>query len=137
MILTVYPVISQEYYVQFVGREKGMGQSAISSMIEDHEGIVWIGTQLGLLRFDGLQTIPYLPETGNPSSISNEYINDLFEDKNHTIWVATRNGLNSIDPTRKKIQKFFHDSDDPTSLPNNGIFKLQQDTDSTFFTRIR
>ena len=133
MILTVYPVISQEYYVQFVGREKGMGQSAISSMIEDHEGIVWIGTQLGLLRFDGLQTIPYLPETGNPSSISNEYINDLFEDKNHTIWVATRNGLNSIDPTRKKIQKFFHDSDDPTSLPNNGIFKLQQDTDSTFF----
>lgn len=123
----------QEYYVQVVGKERGLGLSSISAMIEDHEGMVWIGTQLGLLRFDGKQAYPFLPEKGNPNSLSNEYVNDLFEDPDHNIWVATRNGLNKIDPSRKKITHFFHDTDDESSIPGNGIYKLSPASDSSFF----
>ncbi|HXR79396.1 MAG TPA: two-component regulator propeller domain-containing protein, partial [Saprospiraceae bacterium] len=94
LLLPVLHLCSQEYNIQVVGKERGLGFSNMSAMIEDHEGMIWIGTPIGLYRFDGLQTYPYLPEKGNNNSLSNEYINDLFEDKQHNIWVATRNGLN-------------------------------------------
>ncbi len=119
-------------YVQIISQEKGFGKSNISILLEDHQGVIWAGTELGLLRFDGLQTTTYLPEKGNSNSLSNEYIYDMFEDKNHFLWIATRSGLNSIDPSRKKITRYMMDSDDTTSIPNNRIFQLIPDTDSTF-----
>ncbi|HEX5111884.1 MAG TPA: two-component regulator propeller domain-containing protein, partial [Saprospiraceae bacterium] len=133
LLLSSIRLHGQDYYIQIVGKERGLGLSGISAMIEDHEGMVWIGTQLGLLRFDGKQAYPFLPEKGNPNSLSNEYINDLFEDEDHNIWVATRNGLNKIDPSRKIITHFFNDTEDDASIPGNGIYKMAPATDSSFF----
>jgi ligand-binding sensor domain-containing protein len=102
-------------------------------LIEDHQGIIWIATHLGLLRFDGLQTTVFLPQKGNPNSLSNEYITYLYEDPNHYLWIATRNGLTSLDPSRKIFKRYLRDSRDEGTLPNNRVYNLLPDTDSTFF----
>ena len=115
-----------------ISHEKGFGNSNISVLLEDHQGVIWAGTQLGLLRFDGLQTTEYLPKKGDSNSISNEYIYDIFEDRKDNLWVATRNGLTCIDPSRKKFIRYFTDSDDQGTIPNNQIFQLLPNTDSTF-----
>jgi len=127
------PCWAQYPYVQVIAGEKGFGHSNISVLFEDHQGVIWVGTELGLLRFDGLQTTTYLPQKDDPNSISNEYIYDMFENSKHVLWVATRKGLNSIDPSRKIITRYFLDTEDSTSIPNNRVFQLVPDSDSTFF----
>ena len=60
-------------------------------------------------------------------------VNDLFEDSEGFIWLATRNGLSSLDPSRKIFKRYFMDSADESTIPNNRIYSLLRDTDSTFF----
>ena len=110
----------------------GFGNTGITCLKEDHQGIVWAGTQLGLMRFDGVRGIKYVPKPGDANSLSNEFINDLYEDRDGNLWVATRNGLTCIDPSRKKFTRYYMDSDDTTSIPGNGIYQLLPDSDSTF-----
>ncbi len=124
---------SQEPYIQVISREKGFGNSSITSLLEDQQGILWAGTQLGLLRFDGLETNVYLPQKANVNSLTNENITDLFEDKEYNLWVSTRNGLTCIDESRKYFTQYFVDSEDTASLPGNGIFQIIPNSDSTFF----
>ena len=109
----------------------GFGQSHISTIIEDQQGFIWIGTYLGLIRFDGLQSVVFKPEKDNPNSMSSEFVYHVYEDKSRFLWIATRNGLTRIDPTRKIFTRYKHDSADPHSIPNNRIFDLQPYTDST------
>lgn len=102
-------------------------------LLEDHQGIIWAGTHLGLLRYDGIETKLFLQQKGNANSLSNEFIYDLFEDKDHFLWIATRNGLTSLDPSRNKFTRYQMDTEDESTLPNNRIFSLLPDSDTTFF----
>jgi ligand-binding sensor domain-containing protein len=133
LLFSFYSALSgQDSHVQIVSVEKNFGKSSILTMMEDHQGIIWAATQLGLLRFDGIQTTTYMPEKDNPNSISNEYVYDLFEDNYHFIWIATRNGLTRIDPSRKIFTRYKNNTKDPGSIPNNRIFGIVPDSDSTF-----
>ncbi len=132
MISGVLEIKGQAPYVQIISSEKGFGTTGITCLKEDHQGIVWAGTQLGLIRYDGVRNIKYVPKPGDANSLSNEFINDLYEDRDGNLWVATRNGLTCIDPSRKKFTRYYTDSDDTTSIPGNGIFQIMPDSDSTF-----
>ena len=63
--------------------------------------------------------------------MSSEFVYQIYEDKSRFLWIATRNGLTRIDPTRKIFTRFKHDSLDPNSIPNNRIFDLLPNSDST------
>ncbi|HEY3386050.1 MAG TPA: two-component regulator propeller domain-containing protein, partial [Saprospiraceae bacterium] len=121
----------QPFFGKVHGEEMGFGQSLISTILEDQQGFLWIGTYLGLFRFDGLQSVAFRPEKDNPNSMSSEFINQIYEDKSRFLWIATRNGLTRIDPTRKVFTRYKHDSTDPNSIPNNRIFDIEPYSDST------
>ncbi len=121
----------QSYFAKVLEDELGFGQSQVSTIIEDQEGFIWIGTYLGLFRFDGLQSVAFRPEKDNPNSMSSEFVYKIYEDNSRYLWIATRNGLTRIDPSRKIFTRYKHDSEDIHSIPNNRIFDLQLYTDST------
>lgn len=123
----------QSPYVHVISQEMGLGRASVSCLLQDHQGIIWAGTEYGLLRFDGLRTTTYLPEKNNPNSISNEFIYDIFEDSRRCIWISTRNGLNKLDPSRKRFTRYQLNTANEYTVPNNRIFNLLPDTDSTFF----
>lgn len=67
----------------------GLSQSSPNCIIQDSRGILWIGTEDGLNKYDGYSFIVYKPEQGNEKSISNTRIKCLLEDSNGNIWVGT------------------------------------------------
>ncbi|NNJ72448.1 MAG: PAS domain S-box protein, partial [Enterobacterales bacterium] len=63
-------------------------------LARDKFGFLWIGTENGLIRFDGYKYKIYRPELGDNTSISGVFVRDMLYDSKHNLWVGTRKGLN-------------------------------------------
>jgi len=71
------------------GSEDGLTGNQIECVIQDLEGNIWIGTQSGLCRYDGLDFVCYTDEHGLPDN----YIQALELDGMNRLWIGTRKGL--------------------------------------------
>ncbi len=69
----------------------GTFAGAPSAITQTTDGYVWIGTVAGLLRFDGVRFVPFVPPAGkhlpNPAVIS------LLGATDGSLWIGTDNGL--------------------------------------------
>lgn len=46
--------IPEEYLINIWTVEDGLPQNTIKTLLQTHDGFIWIGTPSGLVRFDGL-----------------------------------------------------------------------------------
>ncbi|HAY92865.1 two-component regulator propeller domain-containing protein, partial [Shewanella sp.] len=76
------------------GVPEGLSQSTVTSVIEDNDGYIWIGTLNGLNRFDGEEFKHFFAH--DHSGLSSSFIQSLLFD-NKTMLVGTDNGLNIYD----------------------------------------
>jgi len=60
----------------------------------DHDGFLWIGSDTGLLRFDGNTYDMYRHNDNDPGSLSDNRVLKIICDTKGNLWVATANGLN-------------------------------------------
>ena len=70
--------------------ENGLPENYPRCIIQDKMGYIWIGTQNGLVRFDGYSSKVYKLVTGKPGGSGKEQITCLFADKQGLIWVGMR-----------------------------------------------
>ena len=63
----------------------GLSQSSPNCILQDSRGILWIGTEDGLNKYDGYTFIVYKPEQNKTNCISNIRIKCLLEDKDNNI----------------------------------------------------
>lgn len=112
---------------ELINQENGLSQGMISSMTEDNEGYLWIGTKDGLNRFDGKKFKTYLPDSKIPNSISDGFITYLFNDSRNRLWIGTYSGgLNLFD---KKTERFIHfkqDLKNQESISSNSIVRISE-----------
>jgi len=75
----------------------GLSQSSVTKIAQDHAGYIWLGTEMGLNRYDGYRVI----QVAGPSRVfTQEYINTVFVDDAGYVWIATAtSGLWRVDPT--------------------------------------
>lgn len=71
----------------------GAFKSMISAIAQPPDGYLWLGTQLGLLRFDGLRFVPWQPPP-NQTLPSNDILS-LLTARDGTLWIGTAQGLAS------------------------------------------
>jgi len=65
------------------------------------------------------------------NGLSNNIIYDILEDREGYIWIATDNGINRYDGYTTK--KFFHKTDDSTSISSSVIRSLIEDNDGNLW----
>src|SRR3974377_1376518 len=84
--------INQYAHKSWTIRE-GFFKGVISSMAQTPDGYLWLGTEFGLLRFDGVRPVDWTPpgSEGLPSS----RIQGLFTTRDGTLWISTAAGLAS------------------------------------------
>ena len=71
----------------------GFIRGTILSMAQTPDGYLWLGTEFGLVRFDGVQAIPWQPP--GDQQLPSNYIHDLFVSRDGALWIGTRKGLAS------------------------------------------
>lgn len=59
---------------------------------QDHSGFLWIGTQSGLLRWDGYTYRHYTADSSRPRAIPDNFIRRVHVDRRGTLWVGTSSG---------------------------------------------
>ena len=68
-------------------------KGTIFSMAQTPDGYLWLGTEFGLVRFDGVQAIPWQPQEGE--QLPSSWINALLVARDGTLWIGTEKGLAS------------------------------------------
>src|SRR5271155_3279417 len=70
---------------------EGLPQSSAQAVARTPDGYLWIGTQEGLARFNGVRFS--VSDAENEAAIPNKDITVLFVDRAGRMWIGTRSGL--------------------------------------------
>ncbi|MCI9062438.1 MULTISPECIES: sensor histidine kinase [Romboutsia] len=76
----------------------------INCMKFDNSDNLWIGTNVGLTKFD-LETKKFTYYT-TAEGLSNNFINSIIIDDNDDIWISTNKGLNKFDTEKEDFMNF-------------------------------
>lgn len=133
LIISALPA-QEEYTVRYYTSEyqksfPGLSQNWVYSVLQDRQGLIWIGTWDGLNRFDGYSFKSYSISDGLPDHT----INDIIEDSGGRLWLATQNGLSCFDPETATFRNFTHFPVDTTSLFAGRINVIEKDTGNTLW----
>jgi ligand-binding sensor domain-containing protein len=71
--------------------EQGLPQNYVVSITQTRDGYLWLATQEGLTRFDGIKFVVF--DKGNTPQFADNNIQALYEDRDGNLWVGTGNGL--------------------------------------------
>src|SRR5678815_4873046 len=71
----------------------GFAKGEITSIAQTPDGYLWLGTDLGLYRFDGIRNVTWQPPDGQ--QLPSNTIFTLLVAKDGTLWVGTDKGLAS------------------------------------------
>jgi ligand-binding sensor domain-containing protein/signal transduction histidine kinase len=123
----------EKYVFSHIGLKEGLSQSTVTKIYEDHNGIIWIGTNDGLNRYEGTRISVFKKSASNKDAISDNSIFDILQDKHNRYWIATDNGLNLLThPYSKKFIKFFTKTK-KNPIAHNLIYDMHYDNDSTIW----
>jgi len=70
--------------------EQGLPGSVVISVIQARDGYLWLGTQHGLVRFDGIHFTVF--DEGNTPGLINDQVDHLFQDSHTNLWIGTAAG---------------------------------------------
>lgn len=82
---------------KFYSTNNELSSSLINQVFQDKRGFIWIATEYGLNRFDGLRFSNYKHLPGDSTSIKNNYVRTLFEDSEQNLLVGCIDGLMKYD----------------------------------------
>jgi len=92
-----------EYY----STEAGLSHDAVTCIMKDSEGFIWVGTWNGINRFDGQNFKSFKSTPGDRSQLSSDRITQITEDRSKNLWVkAYDNQVYRFDKSTEQFQPF-------------------------------
>lgn len=108
-----------------------ISNNMVIALFKDSLGMIWVGTENGLNRFDlESKTFEHFrTDSNNNNSLSSNMVWSFYEDEEQTLWLGTAGGsLNSWKSENRRIsENFFHHHSGELSLPSSNIYGIQSD----------
>lgn len=110
-------------------RTTSFADNKVYTVLNGSDGTTWVGTWGGgLFVRDRTGHIHEFSATED-QDLSSPIIYSLFEDDAGLVWVGTNGGgLHYLSPRQRNFRAFYHDSDDPGSLPAGRINDIYRDS---------
>jgi PAS domain S-box-containing protein len=105
---------------------QSLGEGIVYSILEDQDGVLWVGTGSGgLCRLDrDTETFAcYEHDPQDDNTLSNNTIWVIHQDHEGALWLGTSGGLNRLDPRTGKFV-YFNEAD---GLPHEVIYGIMGD----------
>jgi signal transduction histidine kinase/ligand-binding sensor domain-containing protein len=121
-------------FVHEPGRVNSLAGAYIYSLYKDRSGMLWIGCNRILDRFDPrTETFThYQIETDEVANLGSTVVH-ISQDRNGLLWLATATGLHRLDPSTGKIIHYRHSADNPEGLSTNDITWSGEDRHGDFW----
>ncbi len=101
------------------GTEQGLPQNTVPTIIQSRDGYIWLGTELGLVRFDGLQFTVF--DKSNTPELKSNKVDVIVESSAGDLWMGTTGGLTRL--TQGKFRTFTTQD----GLSRNSVLSLLSD----------
>lgn len=126
---TVYALDSSRELSQFGHEvwltENGLPQNTVHAIAQTSDGYIWIGTEEGLARFDGVKFTVF--DKQNTPEIKSNYIRSLLADRQGALWIGTAQGL--VRMLQGKFTLFTRND----GLPSETIQAVYEDRESNLW----
>jgi signal transduction histidine kinase/ligand-binding sensor domain-containing protein len=104
---------------------QGLPQNSVMSIAQTADGYLWLGTEEGLARFDGMRFVIFDKRT---AGLENNQIQSLFVDSHDNLWIGTRGGGLSCYAHGRFRAYTTHDG-----LSNGTVVALYEDQQGTLW----
>ncbi len=102
----------------------------ITALAQDARGLLWIGTQKGLIRYDGYRFRRFVHHANDPFSLTGDYVYALWAGPDGRIWVGgASDGISVFDPGTERFEPIHHGAKVPHSLSAGRIWAITGDSD--------
>ncbi|HEY2345317.1 MAG TPA: two-component regulator propeller domain-containing protein [Xanthomonadaceae bacterium] len=88
----------EQYVANRWSIQDGLPQISVLAIAQDRDGYIWVGTQDGLARFDGVHFTTYTPEI--EPALAGIWIRSLLPDRGGRMWIGTYKGLTAYEHGR-------------------------------------
>jgi len=117
-----------EPYLETVGEAESIPLRAVAAQLQDDQGLLWIGTQFGLLRFDGYRFRTFVHDSRDPQSLAGDFVQSLWLGPDRKLWIGTSSdGLSVLDLRTELFENFRHDAASAAGLSAGPIWALAGD----------
>jgi ligand-binding sensor domain-containing protein/signal transduction histidine kinase len=79
-----------QYFTRVWQVEEGLPHNNVQAIIQTSDGYLWLGTQNGLARFNGIAFTVF--NSTNCPQLRSANITALCEDRDHSLWIGTKGG---------------------------------------------
>ncbi len=111
-----------DLYFERIGDERVIPGGMVTALAQDADGFIWIGTQRGLIRYDGYRYRLFTANPDAPGALTGDYVRSLWLAPDGRLWVGTfADGVSVWDPSTETFTSFRHSSDDVNSLSSDQV----------------
>ena len=112
----------------------GLPSNVVYKTVQDRDGFVWIGTQDGLARYDGVGFSVYRHDPADPASLSSNDVSVLLVDRKGNLWCGGEaSGLNRLLPDGKGFRHWKHEPSNLGTLGSDDLFSIAEDADGAIW----
>lgn len=114
---------------QALGVAEGLPSSVVYQLAQDPAGFIWIGTEDGLVRYDGVDMRVYRHDRTDPHSLSANQVATMLIDRDGNLWTGGEaSGLNRMLDGSGRFEHWRHQPENPDSLGSDDVWALAQDS---------
>lgn len=129
---------TEHYRMEELVLPGGEAANNANCIVQGPNGFLWIGSQDGLHRYDGHETITYrgvpADSVGETGKLTFSYIESLYWDRNDQLWVGTYGGgLYCFDPQTEQFKHYKHDPEDTSSISSDAIVCATEDAEGNLW----
>jgi diguanylate cyclase (GGDEF)-like protein len=105
--------------------ESGLPQNTVDAIVQTRDGYLWMGTEEGLVRFDGVRFV--VSDRQSAPALRSSFVSSLFEAPDGTLWIGTYGG--GLARLRNGRIEAFH----PELLGSDRIREMHATSDGVLF----
>ncbi len=106
----------------------GLPQGTVYATLQDSQGFVWLGTEDGLVRFDGHELVRYAYSPSARGGLPGNMIYQIVEDAHHDLWIAIKDaGVARWNRATDTFTVYRHDPASADSLSSDATNCAQVD----------
>jgi ligand-binding sensor domain-containing protein len=111
-----------------INKEQGLSHNSVWTIIQDHYGYMWFGTEAGLDRYDGAKFEIYNYDPTSFTSLPGSSVISVCETHDDQLWVSTYWGISKYNRETKSFTSYFNDPADPNSTMKNAVKVIYEDS---------
>jgi signal transduction histidine kinase/ligand-binding sensor domain-containing protein len=97
----------QDIRFRHLNTSNGLAQGTVNAITQDNSGYLWLGTDDGLVRYDGYRTTVFKHDPADPASLADNMIRSIHPAEGGGLWVATDDGLQLYDPSTGRFTQYL------------------------------